>query len=52
MPAGKGVSSAMDGKLKSIHGFWIPAILAGKTKIRFVQVTMPSRRRSDEAPFT
>jgi len=25
IPAGKRVSSAMDGKLKSIHGAWIPA---------------------------
>ena len=25
------VSSAMDGKLKSIHGAWIPAIPAGMT---------------------
>ena len=29
--AGKRVSSAMDGKLKSIHGAWIPAIHAGMT---------------------
>ena len=25
IPAGKRVSSAMDGKLKAIHGAWIPA---------------------------
>jgi hypothetical protein len=25
IPAGKRVSSAMDGKFKSIHGDWIPA---------------------------
>jgi len=31
IPAGKRVSSAMDGKLKSIHGTWIPAIHAGMT---------------------
>jgi hypothetical protein len=31
IPAGKRVSSAMDGKLKSIHGAWIPAIPAGMT---------------------
>ncbi len=31
IPAGKRVSSAMDGKLKSIHGAWIPAIHAGMT---------------------
>jgi hypothetical protein len=31
IPAGKRVSSAMDGKLKSIHGGWIPAIPAGMT---------------------
>jgi hypothetical protein len=31
IPAGKRVSSAMDGKLKSIHGVWIPAIHAGMT---------------------
>jgi hypothetical protein len=31
MPAGKRVSSAMDGNLKSIHGGWIPAIHAGMT---------------------
>jgi hypothetical protein len=29
--AGKRVSSAMDGKLKSIRGAWIPAIHAGMT---------------------
>ena len=27
IPAGKRVSSAMDGKLKSIHGAWIPALI-------------------------
>jgi hypothetical protein len=31
IPAGKRVSSAMDGKLKAIHGAWIPAIPAGMT---------------------
>jgi hypothetical protein len=31
--AGKRVSSAMDGKLKSIHGVWIPAIPAGMTTL-------------------
>ena len=31
IPAGKRVSSTMDGKLKSIHGAWIPAIHAGMT---------------------
>jgi len=31
MPAGKLVSSAMDGKRKPIHGAWIPAIPAGMT---------------------
>jgi hypothetical protein len=31
VPAGKQVSSAMNGKLKSIHGVWIPAIQAGTT---------------------
>jgi hypothetical protein len=31
IPAGKRVSSAKDGKLKSIHGAWIPAIHAGMT---------------------
>jgi hypothetical protein len=31
IPAGKRVSSAMDGMLKSIHGYWIPAIHAGMT---------------------
>ena len=31
IPAGKRVSSARDGKLKSIHGAWIPAIHAGRT---------------------
>jgi len=31
MPAGKRASSAKDGKLKSIHGAWIPAIPAGMT---------------------
>jgi hypothetical protein len=31
IPARKRVSSAMDGKLNSIHGAWIPAIHAGKT---------------------
>jgi len=31
IPAGKRVSSAMDGKLKPIHGDWIPAIHAGMT---------------------
>jgi len=25
IPAGKRVSSAMDGRIKSIHGAWIPA---------------------------
>jgi hypothetical protein len=29
--AGKRVSSAMEGKLKPIHGAWIPAIHAGMT---------------------
>ena len=29
MPAGKRASRAMDGKLKSIHGDWIPAIPGG-----------------------
>jgi hypothetical protein len=29
--AWKRVSSAMDGRLKSIHGAWIPAIHAGMT---------------------
>jgi hypothetical protein len=29
--AGKRVSSAMDGRPKSIHGAWIPAIRAGMT---------------------
>ena len=31
IPAGKRVSSAMDGSLKSVHGVWIPAIPAGMT---------------------
>ena len=31
IPAGKRVSSAMDGRLKPIHGAWIPAIQAGMT---------------------
>jgi hypothetical protein len=31
IPTGKWVSSAMDGKLKPIHGVWIPAIPAGMT---------------------
>jgi hypothetical protein len=31
IPAGKRVSSAKDGKLKSIHGVRIPAIHAGMT---------------------
>ena len=31
IPAGKQVSGAMNGKLKSIHGAWIPAIHAGMT---------------------
>jgi hypothetical protein len=31
IPAGKRVSSAMDGKLKPIHGAWILAIHAGMT---------------------
>jgi len=31
IPAGKRVSSVMDGKLKSIHGGWIPAIPVGMT---------------------
>jgi hypothetical protein len=31
IPAGTRVSSAMDGKLKSIHGAWIPAIPVGMT---------------------
>jgi hypothetical protein len=31
MPAGKRASSAMDGKLKPIHGAWIPAIPAVMT---------------------
>ena len=31
IPAGKRVSSAMDGNLKPIHGAWIPAIHAGMT---------------------
>ena len=31
IPAGKRVSSAMDGRLKPIHGAWIPAIHAGMT---------------------
>ena len=33
IPAGKRVSSAMDGKLKSFHGAWIPAIHAGMTNL-------------------
>jgi hypothetical protein len=33
IPAGKRVSSAMDGELKSIHGDWIPAIHAGMTSL-------------------
>src|SRR5512136_1786682 len=33
IPAGKRISSAMDGKLKSIHGAWIPAIHAGMTNL-------------------
>ncbi|WP_411725894.1 hypothetical protein [Methyloglobulus sp.] len=32
--AGKRVSSAMDGKLKPIHGDWIPAIHAGMTILK------------------
>jgi hypothetical protein len=36
IPAGKRVSSAMDGKLKSIHGAWIPAIPAGMTILGIV----------------
>ena len=31
IPAGKRVSSAMDGRLKPIHGAWIPAFHAGMT---------------------
>ena len=31
IPAGKRVSSAMDGKLKYFHVAWIPAIHAGMT---------------------
>jgi hypothetical protein len=31
IPAGKRVSSAMDGELKSVPGDWIPAIHAGMT---------------------
>jgi hypothetical protein len=31
IPAGKRVSSAMDGELKYIHVVWIPAIPAGMT---------------------
>ncbi|OAI06236.1 hypothetical protein A1353_09495 [Methylomonas methanica] len=31
IPARKRVSSAMDGKLRIIHGAWIPAIHAGMT---------------------
>jgi hypothetical protein len=31
IPARKRVSSAMDGRLKPIHGAWIPAIHAGMT---------------------
>ena len=27
IPAGKRVSSAIDGELKSIHGAWIPALI-------------------------
>jgi len=34
IPAGKRVSSAMDGNLKSIHGVWIPAIPAGMTCLK------------------
>ncbi len=33
MPAGKRVSSAMDGELKPIHGAWIPAIPARMTTL-------------------
>ena len=36
IPAGKRVSSAMDGRLKSIHGAWIPAIHAGMTILNCV----------------
>jgi hypothetical protein len=35
IPAGKRVSRAMDGKLKSIHGAWIPAIPAGMTILEY-----------------
>ena len=36
IPAGKRVSSTMDGKFKSIHGAWIPAIHAGMTVSDYV----------------
>ncbi|MDO8846606.1 hypothetical protein [Methylicorpusculum sp.] len=31
IPAGKRVSSAMDGKLRTLPGVWVPAIHAGMT---------------------
>jgi len=31
MIAGKRASSAVDGKVRSIHGAWIPAVYAGMT---------------------
>jgi hypothetical protein len=31
MPVGKRAPSAMEGKLRTIHVVWIPAIPAGKT---------------------
>jgi hypothetical protein len=33
IPAGMRVSRAMDGKLKTIHGAWIPEIHAGMTSL-------------------
>jgi hypothetical protein len=38
IPAWKRVSRAMDGKLKSIHGAWIPAIHAGMTSLENIEM--------------
>jgi hypothetical protein len=40
IPAGKRVSSAMDGKPKPIHGAWIPAIPAGMTILENIDHVM------------